>query len=159
MLSWIIVCVIILLIVYRFRQFLHQRPPSNLTGREFERNSPPSAVPILEYAAVESLAGRTCGFPDLLYFGMAVACYLLAGYAESIMPGGYHWDYEWEYASFLMTVAALSSIVLCIAGIAGIFTTGRKRVALVVLIGVWITGILPILMFFFAKRWLQRNFA
>jgi hypothetical protein len=115
--------------------------------------------PVLEYATDGGSLRRPQTLPDVLYLALAVGCYMLVFYADAIMPGGANWNFAWEWASFLMTIAAQSSIVLFVAGLVCVLAVGRKRVALVILIGTWITGPLPVLMVFIARRWLQQNFA
>jgi hypothetical protein len=124
-----------------------------------DRNTKSPPAPLLEYASIEARIPRVVTIADMLYFALAIACWLLAGYAQSIMPGGPNWDFDWEYANFLMTIAALSSFVLFVAGLFAIFRIGWKRVAIIVLLGLLMTSILPIVMSLFAKRWLQNNFA
>jgi hypothetical protein len=113
---------------------------------------------VLSYASGDALKSRAWKVWDVIYLMLVLGCYKLAGYAQTIMPGGYNWNYDWEYANFLMTVAAGSSIVLFIAGLVNLVVHGRQRVG-VVLLGTVLSGILPVVMFFFAKRWLQDNFA
>ncbi len=74
------------------------------------------------------------------------------------MPNGAHWNYEWERANFLMTIAALSSITLFIAGLREVLRAGLKRPSWVILGGTVMSGILPVLLKLSSKRWLQSNF-
>ena len=115
--------------------------------------------PVLEYAASALRIRIASGLLDVCYLALAVGCYLLVGYAQGIMPGGYSWGYEWEYANFLMTIAALASTVIFCVGLTRVLFMGHRRCPVVVLVSVWMSGMLPVLMLFFAKRWLQMNFA
>jgi hypothetical protein len=124
-----------------------------------DRDAKLGAASVLEYASKEVHGRNSAGLADILYISLVVACWLLAGYGQRIMPGGYSWDFSWEFANFLMTVAAISSFVLFVAGLFGAFYTGWKRVAIISLIGMVMAGILPIVMSLVAKRWLQSNFA
>ncbi len=158
--SWVILCIIAILIIFRLRQGLleRRRSPAPMV-EECRPISSSSIPPIVEYASRENSLRRGWSVADALYLALVIACYLLAGFAQSIMPGGYSWGYEWELANFLMTIAALSSAILFAAGLFSIFVIGRKRVGLAVLVATWIAGALPVLMFFVGKRWLQHNFA
>jgi hypothetical protein len=158
--SWAILCIIAMLLIFRLRQDLLQRRRRQAPMvEECRTTSLPSIPPIIEYASRENSLRQGWSAADALYLALVIACYLLAGFAQSIMPGGYSWGYDWELANFLMTVAALSSAILFAAGLFSIVVIGRRRTALAILVGTWIASVLPILMFFFGKRWLQNNFA
>ena len=75
------------------------------------------------------------------------------------MPEGSKWGYAWEYAKFLMTISALASTVIFCARLGRLLFMGRRRCPVVILVGVWLSGLLPALMLFFAKRWLDTNFS
>jgi hypothetical protein len=115
--------------------------------------------PIIEYALAKPSLRHRYRIWDGVHLVLVLASYLLAGYAQSIMPGGYGWDYRWEFANFLMNIAAFSSAILFIAGLRAIFVMGRRRVPVLFLAGTLMAGALPILMSFFSKRWGQNNFA
>jgi hypothetical protein len=102
---------------------------------------------------------RRSTISDMLFFALGMGCYALAFYAQRIMPRDPNWSFRWEYANFLMDIAAGSSFVLFIAGMVDILRFGRKCAGVLVMTGTEMTGILPILMFFFTSRWLQANFA
>jgi hypothetical protein len=158
--SWFILAVTAVLATFRLGQSIGQRRRRRVSNVEQrEPVSSTSIPPILEYASREVSLHQPWSVADALYLAMVIACYLLAGWAQSIMPGGASWGYDWELANFLMTFAALSSTVLFVAGLIVIWVVGRRRVAMAVLIGTWIAGALPILMFLFGERWLQNNFA
>lgn len=113
----------------------------------------------LEYAGLDVRHSRRhARFPDWLYIALVVLCYLTAIHGENEMPNGAHWNYEWERANFLMTIAALSSITLFIAGLREVLRAGLKRPSWVILGGTVMSGILPVLLKLSSKRWLQSNF-
>jgi hypothetical protein len=158
--SWLIFCFIVALLVIRLRQCIAEgEPPQSQPDVESRAQSAPSPPILLEYASPDVLPRQPASLADVLFLALAVGCYLVACYAQSIMPGGANYSFEWELANFLMTLAALSSVALFVLGMLVILIVGRKRIALVVIVGTWMSGILPVLMLFFAKRWFQGNFA
>ena len=96
---------------------------------------------------------------DRLYVSCVTACYVMCWYAASIMPGGSSWTFEWDLANFLLTVAAFSSGVLCLAGLREVIWIGPKRCNRGILWGAIAAGTLPPMMLAFCQRWLQLNFA
>jgi hypothetical protein len=114
---------------------------------------------IIDYQGFVPPTRIAADFLDWCFASLGLGCYILATYADSIMPGGYGWGYGWEFANFLMTIAALASVVVFIAGLARVLFMGHRRCPLVVIVVVWTSGVLPLLMFFLARRWLQMNFA
>jgi len=156
----VILCIIALLAIFRLLQALVKGRSMLPTVAEACRPvSNPSNPLVIEYATPMAGFRQRGRVADALYLAMVIACYLLAFFAQSIMPGGYSWNYDWELANFLMTVAALSSVILFAVGLFGVLLIGRRRVTIPILFGTWMAGVLPVLMFLFSKRWLQGNFA
>jgi hypothetical protein len=113
---------------------------------------------VLDYATSELRTRQASGAWDWCVVGLVAACYGLAGHAQHVMPGGYSWSYDWEYASFLMTVAAAAATVLFFASLGRIIAMGRRRCPIALIISIWMSGALVVLLTVFT-RWLQRNFA
>ena len=106
---------------------------------------------LIEKSLGRSLAG-------VCYLSLSSICYVVVAYAQIIMPSGAHWSFDWEYSCFLMTVAAKVSLVLLGAGIFDVIVCRffkRQPVSNNMIVGIWMSGLLPILMFFLFPRWLQ----
>lgn len=119
----------------------------------------PRRTAALDYATPRLFRRNRPTPSDAALVAPTAACYLLASYAQHLMPGGFNWSPQWELANFLMNAAAGSSLAICVVGCMSNHRIGWRRssaLAIAVTVG---AGALPLLMLFLASRWGQNNFA
>lgn len=121
--------------------------------------SAPQRLSALDYATLRTIRRNPPTVSECAALAVTAACYVLAGYAQHLMPGGFNWSPQWELANFLMNIAAGSSLAICIVGCISNHRIGWRRSSALAVVLTVVAGLLPLLMLFFASRWGQNNFA